>query len=239
MSAYNQFCPIAKAMEVLDERWTMLVVRELLRGSSHFNDLRRGVPKMSPALLSKRLRTLERAGVLDRVTEGGRVRYVLTESGRELTSVIDALSRWGIRWIRDLGDEDLDPHLLMWDIRRSLPIDTWPRARTVLAFEFDDVPTRAARWWLCVADGGVDICDYDPGFDTAATIATSLRTLTRIWRGDISWARALHSGAATIHGSATVSQSVPKWLGQSGAALVPRPAPTRVTGTTAGATIRG
>jgi len=128
MSSYGQFCPVAKAMELLDERWTMLVVRELLLGSKHFNDLRRGVPKMSPALLSKRLQTLTRAGVVQRTEVNGRTSYTLTECGRELNDIVQALSVWGVRWIGELGDKDLDPHLLMWDIRRNVPVDDWPRA---------------------------------------------------------------------------------------------------------------
>ena len=123
MSAYGQFCPVAKAMELLDERWTLLVVRELLQGSAHFNDLRRGVPKMSPALLSKRLKSLTRAGLVERTEIGGRSTYSLTECGQELSGVVDALGAWGVRWIGELGDDDLDPHLLMWDMQRHIPID--------------------------------------------------------------------------------------------------------------------
>ena len=137
MSTYGQFCPIAKAMELLDERWTLLVVRELLRGSVHFNDLRRGLPKMSPALLSKRLKSLTRAGVVERTEIDGRTSYSLTPCGQELAGVVDALGAWGIRWIGELGDDDLDPHLLMWDIRRTISVDAWPRARTVVAFRPD------------------------------------------------------------------------------------------------------
>ena len=110
MSGYGQFCPVAKAMELLDERWTLLVVRELLLGSRHFNDLRRGVPKMSPALLSKRLKSLARAGVVERAEIDGRTTYSLTDCGKELATVVDALGAWGVRWIGELGEEDLDPH---------------------------------------------------------------------------------------------------------------------------------
>ncbi|MDT4999993.1 MAG: hypothetical protein QOK12_2098, partial [Mycobacterium sp.] len=139
MSGYGQFCPVAKAMEVLDERWTLLVVRELLLGSRHFNELRRGVPKMSPALLSRRLKSLARVGVVDRTEVDGRTTYSLTPCGQELFDVVDALGSWGTRWIGELGEEDLDPHLLMWDIRRTIPIDEWPRARTTMAFRLDGV----------------------------------------------------------------------------------------------------
>jgi DNA-binding HxlR family transcriptional regulator len=224
MSSYGQFCPVAKAMELLDERWTMLVVRELLLGSKHFNDLRRGLPKMSPALLSKRLQTLTRAGVVQRAEVDGRTSYTLTECGRELNDVVQALSVWGVRWIGELGDRDLDPHLLMWDIRRNVPVDDWPRARTVLAFRLSGVAAKTSSWWLMVADGKTDICDLDPGYDVAAVVSTDLLTLTRIWRGDVSWKRTLLDGSVKIDGPSNVRRAVPTWLGQSSSAAVPRPA---------------
>ncbi|HEY5151528.1 MAG TPA: helix-turn-helix domain-containing protein [Mycobacterium sp.] len=224
MSAYGQFCPVAKAMELLDERWTLLVVRELLQGSAHFNDLRRGVPKMSPALLSKRLKSLTRAGLVERTDIGGRSTYSLTECGQELSGVVDALGAWGVRWIGNLGDDDLDPHLLMWDMQRNIPIDSWPRARTTVAFQLDGVAPKASRWWLVVAEGHADICDFDPGYDIAATLATNLRTLTQIWRGDVSWSRALLDGSAAISGAADARKALPHWIGQSKIAAIPRPA---------------
>lgn len=224
MSTYGQFCPMAKAMELLDERWTLLVVRELLLGSTHFNDLRRGVPKMSPALLSKRLKSLTRAGVVDRAEIDGRTTYSLTPCGQELTGVVAALGAWGVRWIGELGEQDLDPHLLMWDIRRTIDIDEWPRARTTLAFIFDGVAAKASRWWLVVADGQADVCDFDPGHEVTGTVATSLRDLTRIWRGDTGWSHAVLDGSVALSGSGEVRRAIPKWLGQSPAAAVPRPA---------------
>jgi DNA-binding HxlR family transcriptional regulator len=215
MSSYGQFCPVAKAMEVLDERWTLLVIRELLLGSRHFNELRRGVPKMSPALLSKRLRSLERAGVVGRSDVGGRTLYTLTERGRELEPIVNALGLWGLRWIGDLGEEDLDPHLLMWDIRRTIPVEAWPRARTVVAFSFDDVPRKDAAWWVVVAGGEVDICDYDPGYDVAVEVRCSLEALTRIWRGELSWPGAVKAGRVELDGPAEARRAVPTWLGRS------------------------
>ncbi|MDT5368889.1 MAG: hypothetical protein QOC62_3320 [Mycobacterium sp.] len=224
MSSYGQFCPVAKAMELLDERWTMLVVRELLLDSKHFNDLRRGLPKMSPALLSKRLQTLTRAGVVHRAEVDGRTSYTLTECGRELNDVVQALSVWGVRWIGELGDTDLDPHLLMWDIRRTVPVDDWPRARTVLAFRLSGVAAKTSSWWLMVAAGKADVCDIDPGYDVAGVVSTDLLTLTRIWRGDVSWKRTLLDGSVKIDGPSNVRRAVPAWLGQSSSAAVPRPA---------------
>jgi DNA-binding HxlR family transcriptional regulator len=224
MTGYGQFCPVAKSMEVLDERWTMLVVRELLAGSTHFNDLRRGVPKMSPALLSKRLKSLTRAGVVERTEIGGRSTYSLTGCGKELADVVDALGAWGVRWIGELGEEDLDPHLLMWDMRRTIPIANWPRARTTVAFRLDGVPPKASRWWLVVADGEADVCDFDPGYEVAGTVETSLRILTRIWRGDTTWPHALSDGGVAVSGPADVCRAIPMWIGQSLLSAVPRPA---------------
>jgi DNA-binding HxlR family transcriptional regulator len=211
MPTYGQFCPIAKAMEILDERWTVLLVRELLLGSTHFNELRRGVPRMSPALLSKRLKTLERHGIIEHTADG----YSLTECGRDLHAAVATLGMWGLKWISDVGDEDLDPHLLMWDMQRTVPIAQWPADRTTVALEFTDLPTRRGRWWLVVADGHADACDFDPGFEVCATVRSPLRALTEIWRGDLSWERALRAGSVEVEAQRVVRRQVPDWIGQS------------------------
>lgn len=224
MSGYGQFCPVAKAMELLDERWTVLVVRELLAGSTHFNDLRRGVPKMSPTLLSKRLQTLARAGVVERTEVDGRTVYTLTDCGRELAGVVEALGMWSVRWMSDLVEKDLDPSVLMWDIRRTIPLEQWPRARTVVAFRLSGAPPKASSWWLMVADGSAEVCDFDPGYEVTATVSSSLRTLSQIWRGDQSWQRALLDGLVSIEAPRDVRRAVPAWIGQSSLAAVPRPA---------------
>lgn len=224
MAGYGQFCPVAKAMELLDERWTILVVRELLAGSTHFNDLRRGVPKMSPTLLSKRLQALVRAGVVDRTELEGRTTYTMTESGRELASVVEALGAWSVRWMTELVDRDLDPSVLMWDIRRTLDLEAWPRTRTVVAFRLGDAPRKSSAWWLVVAEGNAEVCDFDPGYDVAATVACSVHTLSRIWRGDQSWERAMQNDSVVIDGPSAVRRAVPRWIGQSSLAAVPRPA---------------
>lgn len=213
----------AELGEVVVQRGRPLrVVGQAALGSTRFNELRRGVPKMSPALLSKRLRALERAGVVVRTEEGGRSSYALTASGHELKPVVDALGAWGVRWVGELGQEDLDPHLLMWDLRRTLPIDRWPRARTVVAVRLDDVP-KARDWWICVNGDDVDVCDADPGFEVAATVATSLHTLTGVWRGDLSWSQAIRSGELRLEAPGSVRRLVPEWIGQSLLSAVPRP----------------
>ena len=225
MSEYGQFCPVAKAMELLDERWTMIVIRELMLGSRSFNDIRRGVPRMSPALLSTRLQTLGRAGVIERHEGGGRVTYTLTPAGLELRPVIEAIGQWGTRWIPDLGDEELDPHLLMWDIHRRIDLEAVPQGRTVLRFTFRDIEGSGRDWWLVIKpEDGVDICDFDPGGEVAATVDTDLRTMTRLWRGDHGWPEVLRSGRLRLEASGPVRRAVPAWLKLSVFASVPRPA---------------
>lgn len=220
MTGYGQFCPVSKAMEVLDERWTMLILRELLMGSTRFNDLRRGVPKMSPTLLSKRLRSLERSGVVRREGSGVKTSYHLTEAGQQLGPIVDALGVWGMRWAGDLGDDDLDPHLLFWDIRRTIPVENWPRKRTTLSFELTDVPPKVARWWLVVTEHETDVCDFDPGYEVDARVQTGLRELTLVWRSDLSWDRALRQGAIRIEGPQETRRAVPTWIGHSSIAAL-------------------
>lgn len=231
MTGYGQFCPIAKTMEVLDERWTVLVIRELLCGSHHFNELRRGVPKMSPALLSKRLRSLVRAGLVTRSDDGNRIRYDLTPGGRELAPVVMALGEWGMRWRSQLGDEDLDPHLLMWDLHRNLDLAAMPSGRTVLGFRFPDVAASTRDWFVVVEDNArVDLCDFNPGYDVLVTVSASLRRLTEVWRGDVLWRDAVRSGSVQVVGPPHAVRQLPTWLKLSSFATVPgprHPAPDR------------
>jgi DNA-binding HxlR family transcriptional regulator len=226
VTTYGQFCPVSKAMELLDERWTMLVVRELMLGSRHFNELRRGVPRMSPALLSKRLRTLTRAGVVERRDDGPRVTYALTEAGRELRPIVEAVGRWGIRWVPELGEADLDPHLLLWDMHRNVDLSAVPQGRTVLRFRLSDVAPPARDWWMVITPDHVDLCDFDPGHPERACVEADLRSLSMVWRGDLGWAEALRSGRVAVQGADGVRRAVPRWLGQSSFAAVPRPVAT-------------
>jgi len=223
-SRYHQFCPVAKAMELLDERWTLLVVRELVSGSQHFNELRRGLPRMSPTLLSRRLQQLTRAGVIERRTEGNEVRYVLTQAGHELRPVVEALGAWGVRWIGEIGDEDLDPKLLLWDMHRHIDPEAVPDGRTVVRFRFPDLPSDLRDWWLVITRGEADVCDADPGYDVAVTVTGGLRSMTEIWRGDISWSQALRARAVEVQGPEALRRAVPGWFTLSGFAAVPRPA---------------
>jgi DNA-binding HxlR family transcriptional regulator len=223
-SSYHQFCPVAKAMEMLDERWTLLIVRELVMGSQHFNDLRRGVPRMSPSLLSKRLHQLVGAGIVERRADGNDVRYVLTPAGQELRPVVEALGLWGTRWIGELGDEDLDPKLLLWDMHRNIDHGAMPDGRMVVQFRFSDVPANARFWWLVITPEEADVCDVDPGYPVAVTVTASLRRMVEVWRGDLRWSDALRSSAVEVQGPEALRRALPSWFTLSAFASVPRPA---------------
>ena len=212
--SYGQFCPVAKAAEILAERWTPLVIRELLCGSQRFNDLRRGVPLMSPSLLSQRLKTLEDQGLVERRDlEDGGVEYHLTRAGRALQPVVEGLGAWGKRWVRrEVDSDDLDPGLLMWDIHRRLHVDRFPDQRTVLRFELTDMPSKRRFYWLVIDRGKVDICLKDPGFEVDLYIAVDLRTLTEVWLGDLALDKAIRTCALELHGSRRLTRQFRSWL---------------------------
>jgi DNA-binding HxlR family transcriptional regulator len=202
----------------------MLVIRELLCGSRHFNALRRGVPRMSPTLLSARLKTLTRAGIVERYDEGRQVTYVLTPAGEQLRPIVEALGQWGLRWVPELGDEDYDPHLLMWDLHRNVDIDATPPGRTVLRFTFSDVAPEERNWWVVIDSEGVDLCQFDPGHAVTGTVETDLRTLTRVWRGELTWPQSQRAGALQVHGPSHVARSLPRWLPKQTITVTPRSA---------------
>lgn len=214
MIEYGQFCPIAKASEVLGERWTNLVVRELGAGSETFNDLRRGLPLMSPSLLSARLKSLETAGVVTRTATNHRVRYALTEAGRELKPILLALGTWGQRWVStEFKPEDLDPSMLMWDIHRTMKADYFDAERTVLVFDFHDYTSKFRRWWLVVENGEVDVCMKDPGHEVDLHVTTDVETLTRIWLGNLSYSKAIGNKLLLMSGSSSFKKDIRHWLG--------------------------
>ncbi len=216
MSSYGQFCPIAKASEILGERWTHLILRELGAGSETFNDVRRGLPLISPALLSSRLKSLEAAGVVARTETEKGIRYTLTEAGRELKPIILQMGIWGHRWARSkLSPDELDPSLLMWDIHRTMNGDYFGKGRTNLYFEFSDYRSKFRRWWLVINDGDVDVCMKDPGYDTDLELRTDVRTLTGVWMGDIALGQALRNARIRLTGPARLKKDISTWLGRN------------------------
>lgn len=225
MRGYGQFCPVAKAAEIVCERWTPLVIRELICGSRRFNEIHRGVPLMSPSLLARRLRLLEEAGIIVRKAEAGGSRaYELTAAGWELKPLIVGLGVWGHRWVGgQLREDDLDPSLLMWDIRRRINLAAFPASRTCLQFDFVGARRGRCRWWLLGDSHAVDLCLTDPGFDVDLYVTTDVRTLTRVWNGDLPLARALRDGGIELHGPKHLRRAFPSWLRLSVFAGTPRP----------------
>lgn len=226
MKGYGQFCPIAKASEILAERWTPLVLRELVCGSTRFNDIHRGIPLMSRGLLAQRLRALVDAGLVERrVSEQGHgPEYRLTEAGAELRPLIFQLGEWGARWVRSqLDREDLDASLLMWDIRRNARPERFPARRVVVAFRFIDAPRNRRFWWL-ISDGReIDLCALDPGYDVDLHVVAELPALTAVWTGDRSLAAEREAGRIRLEGRRELRERFGGWLGTSPFAQV-RPA---------------
>ncbi len=219
-TSYRQFCPVAMAAETLCTRWTIVLLRELVAGSTRFNDLRRGVPRMSPALLSKRLGELEAAGILSRkpAPDAPDVKeYRLTEAGRDLQPVIEAIGIWGQKWVEtEPSLENLDPELLMWDMRRNLDTNPVPEQHAVIQFIYPDLPAAERKWWLIVEpDQSVDLCHIDPGFEVDLYVTTDLRTMTEIWMGLKTIAWAVDKEKLTLLGHAGLARNMQSWLGLS------------------------
>jgi len=223
---YGQFCPVAKAAEILAERWMPLVVRELLAGSCHFGDLRRGIPLISPATLSQRLHELIDAGVVERISvedASGRVEYHLTEAGKELRPIIRALGVWGQRWAQhDFRPEEIDPEALTWAMHRRLDLTQLPVNRAVLLFEFPDVEIRLRRFWFVIDHGEVDVCLKNPGHDVDLTLATSIRTMVMVYLGQVEPEAAVRAGAIAFDGSRVLVRTFPAWCPRSPLAAAAR-----------------
>jgi DNA-binding HxlR family transcriptional regulator len=223
MKGYGQFCPLALASEIVGERWTPLVLRELILGSTRFNDIHRGVPRMSPALLSRRLKTLESAGIVERRRIGRRTEYGLSEAGRALAPTIQSLAVWSKQWLpATLSADRADPDLVMWDMHRRMNLDRMPEKRTVIRFEFTDQPPAKRRRWIVGEAGAVELCITDPGFDVDLFVETDSRTVTLIWYGDIRLGRAIEDGAIEVHGPPHLCDAFPSWLQLNVLAEVPR-----------------
>lgn len=211
---YGQFCPLAKAAEVLCERWTLLVVRELTAGSRRFNELRRGLPLISPTLLSRRLKQLVDAGVVRRAfdDDGGKA-YELSNAGFELQTLVECMATWGHRWVGSrLEEEDLDVGLLMWDIRRGVDGSRFPDRQTVVQVRFSDAPDGQRDWWLVAEGGETDLCMQDPGHEVDLVLETNVRTLTAIWLCQCTLARAERQRELRILGNSELKRELPGWL---------------------------
>lgn len=223
MKSYGQFCPLALASEIVGERWTLLVLRELMLGARRFNDIHRGVPRISPSLLSRRLKALERTGIVERRQECGRTEYVPSEAGEELMPAIESLAVWGKHWLpATLSQDNADPDLVMWDMHRRINLERMPASRTVICFEFTDQPQAKRLRWIVRDAHDVELCIIDPGFDADVYVTTDSRTITWVWFGDVAIAQALADGHIDLHGPRDLCEAFPSWLGLSLLAEVPR-----------------
>jgi DNA-binding HxlR family transcriptional regulator len=217
MIDYGQFCTVARGAEVLGELWTPLVVRELLCGSRRFNDIRRGVPRMSPTLLTQRLRKLEEMGVVERRSARGGWEYHLTAAGEELRPIVVGIGHWGARWIGSrLKRRQLDAGFLMWDIRRFAALEKFPaERRVVIHFHFTDAPRGERLWWLVVENRISDLCRDDPGHEVTVILESTVRALTAIWTGDSDPEKEILAGELSVLGGGRSGQQLWRWLGRS------------------------
>ena len=224
-SRYGQFCPVAVASEIFAERWTPIILRELVLGSRGFNDIHRGVPRISRALLAKRLRDLAAAGVIEAV-DGG---YQLTDAGQELGEVVKSLGAWGARWTAPVQRDRLDARLLTWDMRRRFDLERLPEARTVVRFDFRGVPAghKAPRtFWFVLERPEVDLCIVEPGFEVDLYVDADLAAFSRVWLGEVPMRQVIREGAIKLSGAREPVRDFPSWLLLSTLAAVPRPGET-------------
>lgn len=213
-SGYGQFCLVSMAAETLCSRWTVVLLREMLCGSTRFNDLRRGLPRMSPTLLSKRLKELELAGVIRSTpTAAGISEYLLTEAGEDLRPIIIGIGSWGQRWVESrLSLRNLDPTLLMWDMHRNLSTDPLPPRRCTIQFLYPELQSTHRNYWLVVESGDVDLCQTDPGFDIDLLVTSSLKTMTAIWMGLVRLDAEVRAGHVQLEGDPAIRRAMQQWL---------------------------
>ena len=217
--SYGQFCPVAMASEIFCSRWTALILREMFCGTRRFNDLRRGVPRMSPSLLSKRLVEMRDAGIIKETTAkgGGGKEYELTAAGEDLKPIVMALGVWGQRWVDSkVSLKHLDPMLLMWDMRRWLDPKPLPKRRCTIAFHFHDSDKARQNYWLVVEpDGKVDLCNSDPGFEVDLFVTGTLRAMTAVWMGVTTVRKEVEAGELEVQGDKSIAGAMQEWLGLS------------------------
>ena len=223
MKGYGQFCPVAKAAELFCEKWTPLIVRDLAWGATRFSELQRGVPLMSPTLLSRRLKQLEAEGIVERRPAGNAKlsTYHLTPAGREFIPVVESLGVWGQRWSRrELAAGEIDLGLLLWALERSVDGRAFGAGRSVVRLELTDQPANKRLWWFLNDKGTVELCLEEPGFDTDLYLACALPDMIHLVRGDLALPRALASGRLDVHGETGKQRALKSWLNLSPLASV-------------------
>ena len=222
MHLYGQYCPVARAAEILADRWTVLIVRELLADVSHFNELQRGLPHMSRTLLAERLRRLERTGVLERrvASRGKQTVYRLTSAGRELQTIIDQFGEWGARWaFSDPRPSELDPIVLLWWMRRRVCIEAIGKRRVVIQFNFGGL---RQRYWLLIERRDVSVCLKDPGFDIDVIVSADITAFYQVWLGRVTFSEALRRQLIRLDAAPADARVFPSWFAWSPMANVVR-----------------
>jgi DNA-binding HxlR family transcriptional regulator len=205
MRPYAQYCPVVRAVEVLGDRWTLLIVRDMIVGATRFNELSRGLPGLSRALLSRRLRQLQNAGLVRRTGDG----YALTDAGRDLRPLVFGLADWGARHaFGDPRPEELDPEVLMWWMHGRIDTDDIDKRAVIQV----DIADQRRTFWLVLEPGDASVCYTDPGFDIDAVLASDLRTLYRMWLGEVDLLDAVRAGEIDLTGRRWIVRGLPRWL---------------------------
>lgn len=213
MQKYKQYCPVARASEIVADRWTPLIVRELILGSHRFNDIERGLPGISRSLLASRLRDLEDSGVVERLPRAGSrmAEYHLSEAGTHLKPVIEALGAWGVRWaFGEPRPEELDAGLLVWKMHQRIDRELLPDRRTVV--EFDFTGPKGKRVWLLLERREVSVCVTPPGFDSDLVVRSDLAFFYRVWFGYVEYDAAVRGGGVAVEGLPALVKQLPRWF---------------------------
>lgn len=223
MKTYGQYCPIARASEILAERWTLIILRNLLHGATTFTQIANGAPGIPRTILTKRLRELERAGVIEatRNPRGRGFVYQLSESGRDLEDVMAAMGTWGERWI-ELAPEHLDPGMVLhsW-VHWYLAVDRLPAERVVVRFDFSGVRGTGSSLWIIFDGGSSEVCLHQPGFNEDVIVAALPKALAEWHLGRLEWRDAVADGSISVQGAPRLARGLPGWNRRSEAARQP------------------
>lgn len=217
---YGLYCPTSKACEILMPRWTIQILGELWGGSSRFNEIKRGLPGVSPTLLSKRLREMQDQGLVSRIENAttGVITYERSEKATELDTILIALAKWAQKHVQaEIALEDRDADLLMWNLRRQIDVSQLPNRRNVIRFNFSDATSPASTYWVITKPGeDVELCASDPGFEVDLFVETTVRVLTGVYLGRMDYARERENGTLFLSGDAALIQTFRTWLVFSG-----------------------
>jgi DNA-binding HxlR family transcriptional regulator len=216
MKSYGQYCPIARASEVFAERWTPLIVRNIFLGCETLAAIQAGAPGIPRSLLQQRLRMLEQIGAVERIpkSQGRGSYYLLTEAGRELWDVCDALGRWGTRWL-EAASWHLDPYVVLWSFTQGAQAERLPTRHVTVQLDFVDQPRKNRHFWLVLDHGEIELCVTDPGFAPDLVVTASTEAFVRWFMGQLSWSAIIGAGQVSIDGPRELVRAFPSWTDRS------------------------